>query len=110
MELSYESLNLETETRMAVIQKAQNRFGMEERDGEFVIPIKDEQFGDALYSFVQGILHISDVEYLKKERVRLAFKEDLKDLLKTIAPVESIHLGYYDPVLDPRRAAIPSTA
>lgn len=103
MELSYENMNLDTNTRNAVINRAKQRFGIEDREGEFVLTIRDEDYGNALFSFVQGILHISDVEYLKREMVRSAFVEEFKELMLSLAPRERIKFNYTDPLLDPNK-------
>ena len=103
MELSYENINLDTATRVAIIEKAKNRFGLEDREGEFVLVIRDDMYGDALFSFVQGILHISDVEYLKKEWVHSAFYEEFTELVRSIAPYGKLHFDYHDPDLDPKK-------
>jgi hypothetical protein len=48
-----------------IIEKARNHYGLEDREGEFAIVIEGERYGDALFSFIQGIINISDVNYLK---------------------------------------------
>lgn len=103
MQLSYENLNLDTATRTKIMEKAKRRFGIEDQEGELSIVIRDEQYGDALFSFVQGILHISDVEYLRRENVKSAFYEDFKALVRSAAPEDKVHFNYYDPELDPNR-------
>ena len=70
MHLSYEDIDLDTKTRRQRIDKSIAISNMENRDGELVHSIENEGYGDALYSFIQGVLHISDVTYLKRERVR----------------------------------------
>ena len=102
MVLSYENINLDTLTRRSIIEKAKNRYGLEDREGEFVIVIEDERYGDDLFSFIQGIIHISDVNYLRTERVRSAFADEFKELAESIAPPERVHLNYSDPDLDPK--------
>lgn len=103
MVLSYENINLDTKTRRSIIEKAKNRYGIEDHEGEFVIVIENERYGDALFSFIQGIIHISDVNYLKTERVRSAFLDEFKELIGSIAPYERVHLDYHDPDLDPKK-------
>src|SRR4051794_17427994 len=63
MRLTYrlEERNLFSGTRQRIIDDALSLFGLDDRDGELLISVPGDSFGDALYSFVQGILRISDV-------------------------------------------------
>lgn len=61
MQLSYDDIDLDTKTRNALIEAAKNMFHLEDRDGELVLPIPDASYGDALFSFVQGLSRISDI-------------------------------------------------
>lgn len=54
-------------TRQQVITNTLSSFRIDDRNGELVLPVPDDRFGDALYSFVQAILNISDVAYLTRE-------------------------------------------
>ena len=65
-------------TRQKVIAKALAMFRVEDRNGELVLPVPDERFGDALFSFIQAILRITDVSYLSREQVRSTFRDDLR--------------------------------
>jgi len=47
---------------------------VEDRNGELVLDVQDERYGDALYSFVQALLKITDISYLARERVRSTFR------------------------------------
>ena len=75
-------------TRQKIISNALSTFRIEDRDGELILGVPDERYGDALYSFVQALLKITDVSYLSRERVRSTFMEDLRTLLIEIAPKE----------------------
>ena len=39
---------------------------MENRSGELVIPVAEERFGDALFSFVQALTKVTDVSFLNQ--------------------------------------------
>lgn len=64
MHLTYEidERDLHRGTRQAIISNALSVFEVEDRDGELVLGVPGERYGDALYSFVQALLKISDVK------------------------------------------------
>ena len=64
-------------TRQKIISNTLSIFGVEDRDGELLLGIPDEQYGNALFSFVQALLKISDVSYLSRERARSTFMDGL---------------------------------
>ena len=88
-------------TRQKIISNALSTFQIEDRDGELVLDVPDERYGDALYSFVQALLKISDVSYLSRERVRSTFMEDFRALLSETVPEERRSFDWSDPRHDP---------
>lgn len=72
MHLSYDISNKDigSGNRAKIISNSLSMFGVQETDGELVLPVKGDQFGDSLYSIAQAILRIADVSYLTRERVR----------------------------------------
>jgi len=103
MHLTYdiEERDLHQGTRQKIISNALSTFGIEDRGGELILRVPDERFGDALYSFVQGLLKITDVSYLSRERARSTFMEDLRALLNEITPEERLVFDWSDPEQDP---------
>lgn len=71
MHLTYDidEKDLRSGTRQKIISNALSMFQVEDRDGELLIEVPDGRYGDALYSFVQAFLKITDVSYLSRERV-----------------------------------------
>src|SRR4030066_1146707 len=63
MHLTYdiEEKDLQRGTRQKIITNAMSVFKVQDREGELVITIEDSQYGDALYSFVQALLRITDI-------------------------------------------------
>jgi uncharacterized protein DUF1828 len=102
MHLSYwlNEKELETGNRHEIIQGSLSSFSVEERDGEFIIPITGERYGDALFNFVQALSKISDVSFLSRERVRSTFQEDLRSFLQSRVPPERLNIDWTDPVHD----------
>jgi len=54
-------------TRAKLIDTALSAFSVEDRDGELVLPIPEDRYGDALYSFVQALLCITGMKYPSRE-------------------------------------------
>jgi hypothetical protein len=76
-------------------------FTVNDREGELAIEIKENRYGDALYSFVQALLKITDVTYLSRERVKSTFMEDFRAFMESHVPesrrVFDWHDGQHDP-------------
>ena len=104
MRLTYDidKADLHRGTRQKLISNALDMFGVEDHDGELVMPVPDERFGDALFSFVQAILRIFDVNYLSRERVLTTFKDDFRGFLKEWIPAERRVFDWRDTEADPQ--------
>ncbi|MCY4199359.1 MAG: DUF1828 domain-containing protein [Gammaproteobacteria bacterium] len=65
MRLSYDidESSVRRGTRQKIISHALSTFEIEDNDGELVLGIPDNRYGDALYAFVQGLLKIADVSF-----------------------------------------------
>jgi hypothetical protein len=102
MHLTYDldEKDLREGTRGRIIENALSAFRVEDLDGELRLPIPDDAFGNALYSFVQAILKISDVSFLTRERVKSAFAEDFKAFILQIVPQEGLEFDWADPEHD----------
>ena len=104
MRLTYdvEEKDLRGGTRQKIIANTLSMFEIDDRRGELVLAVPDERFGDALYSFVQALVKISDVSYLSRERVRSTFNEDLRTLLSEVIPEDRRIFDWNDPGRDPQ--------
>jgi len=89
-------------TRQKVISAALSVFEVEDRDGELVLPVREDRYGDALYSFVQALLKITDVSYLSHERVRSTFLEDFQSLMSETVPDQRRTFDWHDLERDPQ--------
>lgn len=89
--------------RQDIIHGSLACFSVEDRDGEFIFPVTDTRFGDALFNFVQAISKVSDVSFLSRERVRSTFMEDLKAFLQSKVPANRLSIDWTDPVHDPKQ-------
>lgn len=104
MHLSYARLDFDSGTRKQVIEKALSLFGLENHDGEFSLRVPEERFGDALFSFSQALMKISDTAYWTRERVSTTFYEDLRALLTDQLAEFHPQLDYTDPVHDAKKS------
>ena len=104
MHLTYEmdERDLHRGTRQTIISNTLSVFEIEDRDGELVLNILGERYGDALYSFVQGLLKISDVSYLSREQVRSTFMDDFRDSLALWVPEGRREFNWHDTDRDPQ--------
>jgi len=103
MHLTYDldEKDIQRGTRQKIITNALSVFYVQDREGELIIPIEDNKYGDALYSFVQALLRITDVTYLSRERVRSTFMEDFQGFMEEIVPESRRSFDWHDPVHDP---------
>ena len=78
MHLTYdlEEEDLYKGTRQKIIENTLSCFSVKDRDGELLINVKDNKFGDSLYSFMQAILKIMDVSFLSRERTKSSTPQD----------------------------------
>ncbi|MCX7000032.1 MAG: DUF1828 domain-containing protein [Candidatus Sumerlaeota bacterium] len=88
-------------TRQKIISNALSLFQIKDRDGELILPIPEQQFGDALYSFIQALLKITDVSYLSRERIISTFWEDFKSLISETVPDSRRTFDWHDQQHDP---------
>ena len=72
--------------RQKIIDGALSAFGVANQDGELVFVVQGDAYGDALFSFVQSLIKISDVTYLSRERAKSTFLEDFRQLMQEAAP------------------------
>lgn len=103
MHLTYdiEEKDLQRGTRQKIISNALTAFSVADRQGELSLEIREEQYGDALYNFVQALLKISDVSYLSRERVRSTFLEDFRAFMEERVPDNRRVFEWRDPEHDP---------
>jgi Domain of unknown function DUF1828 len=104
MHLTYdlEEKDLLRGTRQKIITNALSLFSVQDREGELLIPIPDDHYGDALYSFIQALLKITDISYLSRERVRSTFMEDFRVFMEESVPENRREFDWCDPQHDPQ--------
>lgn len=102
MHLTYDidEKDLHKGTRQKIITNALSVFKVEDRDGELMLAIQEDRYGDALYSFAQALLKITDISYLSRERVRSTFMEDFRELMSATVPEQRRVFDWHDPRRD----------
>lgn len=102
MHLTYEmdEKQIQAGTRQKVMTNALSVYSVADRDGELIEKIKGDDYGNALFSFIQALMKLSDLSYLTKERVRSTFKEDFIALMSELVPANRRTFNWHDPVHD----------
>jgi hypothetical protein len=100
MHVQYDDVDLSRGTRARVLGETLHSFAVENVDGELRLPVPGDKFGDALYSFLQALNKITDLEFLNREIVRSTFMEDARQLMESIIPAQRRFFDYHDPALD----------
>ncbi len=101
MHLSYAEVELATGTRAKVIDNALGTYRVQNHAGELRLAIPDEQFGDALFSFVQAISRITATALWTRDRVQSTFFEDFRALMEEAVPKHRLAFDYADRATDP---------
>ena len=103
MHLTYDldEKDLQRGTREKIITNTLSTFSVQDRDGELLLRIEDERYGDALYSFAQALLKITDISFLTRERARSTFIEDFQVLMAENVSEERRTFDWQDPDRDP---------
>ena len=103
MHLTYDldESSLHRGTRQQIISNALSAFTVEDREGELRVPITGEEYGDALYDFIQALLKITDVTYLSRERVKSTFMEDFRIFMEEQVPAKRRQFNWHHPQFDP---------
>ena len=101
MHMSYGDIDIAHGTRKSIIDRVLLSFRLANEDGELCLEVPDNQYGDALFSFVQALVKISDTAYWTRERVRSTFMEDFRAFLEQKIPNQRRTFDYYDRQHDP---------
>ena len=103
MHLSYEDLDLSKGGYKEIIDNTVSALGLQNRDGELVLPVPEMKFGDAFFSFIQALVKISDIKFLERERIRSLFMDEFSVFLTQIIPSPRRTFDYCHPKLDHAR-------
>jgi hypothetical protein len=101
MHMSYDEVDISRGIRKSIIDQALLNFAITNDSGELKLHVPDEAYGDALFSFVQGLTKVTDTTYWTQEHVRSTFLEDFRSLLEKRIPAHRRAFEYTDPDNDP---------
>jgi hypothetical protein len=101
MHLRYDDIDLERGTRGEIIERVLGTHRVRNVEGELRLDIPREEYGDALFSYLQALTRIADVGYLTRERVRSTFLADVRAFFAEHAPEARRTFDYFDPEKDP---------
>jgi len=101
MHLSYSGVDVGKGNRARIVEESLAAQRIENRDGELRIAVADREFGDALYSYLEGLSKITTVTHMTHERVASTFMDDFSEFLESIAPADRIQLDWHDLEHDP---------
>jgi len=70
MHLAYDldEKDLQRGTRQKIITNALSVFSVQDREGELIVPIENDSYGDAFFRFVQAILRIVEGIYFSEKK------------------------------------------
>lgn len=103
MHLTYsiDEKSLYSGNRQEIITTTLNSFSINDNEGVLELKIPDNNFGNALYDFIQAILRINNVSYLSRERVISTFLEDFRTFIEENVPSERREFDWHHPEHDP---------
>ncbi len=104
MHLSYwlDDKALESGNRKQIVDSSLSGFSVENRNGELIIPVLEDRFGDALFNFIQALTKITDISFLSREVVRSTFLEDFRAFLRAQVPEDRLIFDWADERHDPK--------
>lgn len=102
MHLSYEGFDVKLDSgkRKDIFDLILATHGLENDNGELICTVEDEHFGDSLYTFLQGLVKITDITFLKREYAASVFFEEFRGYLKDTFGDKCV-FNYKDPEKDP---------
>jgi hypothetical protein len=89
-------------TRQKIIENALSTYNVKDREGELNLIIEDDLYADSLFSFVQALLKVTDINYLTRERARSTFIEDFRRLIANEVSEKRRIFDWFDKDRDPK--------
>ena len=102
MHMSYDMdiLALKRGNRQKILTNILSNFEIVENGGELSLNVIEDNFGGALYNFIQALTKITDISYLSKEQVRSTFYEDFKSFLQESVPADRLTFDFSNDEFD----------
>jgi len=102
----YSGIDLLAEDRISRFHETTDFYGLRESRRELLLPVENDDFGSAFFTFSQACLDLVQLAKLppeKKERKTSDFRAVVRDLIGSVISASSIEERWYDPNLDPDR-------
>lgn len=108
MRLTYyiDPADLKKGNRKQIIDRVLLAHGIQRSGDELFLPIQGQNYGDALYDFAQALIHISDIEFLTRDKVKSTFREDFKHFFTSAVPRNQRRFKWHDATLDKQKKYI----
>ena len=100
MHLSYDDLDFERGKRKEIINSVLKTHYLENDNGELKCSVEKDFFDDAFYTFIQGLIKVTDIAFTKRERIRSLFYEEFQEYLRGLFGDRCI-FDYIEPNKDP---------
>jgi len=100
MHLSYDDLDFERGKRKEIINSVLETHYLENDSGELKCTVEDNYFSDAFYTFIQGLIKVTDIAFTKRERIRSLFSEEFQEYLRNFFG-DKCNFDYNEPIKDP---------
>lgn len=100
MHLSYDDLDFERGKRKEIIDSILKTHYLENDNGELKCPVEGNFFGDAFYTFIQGLIKVTDIAFTRRERILSLFYEEFQGCLRDMFG-DKCFFDYKDPIKDP---------
>ncbi|MCC6126393.1 MAG: DUF1828 domain-containing protein [Pirellulales bacterium] len=103
---SYSGINLLASDRVSRFRETVQFYGLRERRGELWMPIENDAFGDAFFTFTQACLDIVQLTKMppeRKERTPVNLRSFLRMLITQTIPHAEVVEKWYDETLDQER-------
>ncbi|HVW87298.1 MAG TPA: DUF1828 domain-containing protein [Bryobacteraceae bacterium] len=99
MHLTYSGFRM-NEPRAAMVARTLRAAEVENLGGELRLPVFNDDFGDALFDFLQALTRVTEITKWTREQVRSTFAADFRELISAILPPSRIQFDYADPAHD----------
>lgn len=104
MRAGYADVDLLSEGYKTRLGRTMEFFGITESDGSMILPVVDDRFGDAIFTFAQASLEMVRLAHLPKERKlkeQSKFKRRFTELITKTVPSNNLEHNWHDPSSDP---------
>lgn len=104
MRLTYDmpAESIFTGHRGNVIERTVAEFQIESKGGVLSVPVTGSSFGNALFSFIQAVLRISDVSIWNRQVVRNSFMDDFRSSMSELLGTDRAIFDWTDQTNDPK--------